>query len=459
MSEENELVLRSMNPHSDECEYAVIGSMLSLPVIINDVQSLVSDEDFFNPIARIIFNVMVNMNANKYPIDSVSLVEALERKGSMAYVGGAASIAKLMANYYSFPHVKQHCMKLLEYTKRRKINVILLQSYDDMALKKQSDDIIDGMRNKLNLIDIDYEDSDIAQTIFDATLKETERLGDVQHKGYSGIPTGFQSIDDFIIGFEPTWYCVWGARPSMGKTTLAINMALSIVKRGIPVAFFSLEMAACELALKYISIRTRMDSGALRKGSNPPNKWPKIQSVLDECQDYPLYINDTPGLTIERMRKIIISYIKQYKVRVIWIDHMSLISTKERFKSEHNKFTYISHFIKNMAKELKITINVIHQLNRSVESRNNKRPALSDLRESGTVEEDCDFCGMLYRDEYYNPDTADKGITEIIINKFRFGRTGVAKLFFRKEHGEFVSLETHRAVMGATSYVERSAVD
>jgi replicative DNA helicase len=271
---------------------------------------------------------------------------------------------------------------------------------------------------------------------FDRLEKLHEHNSDV-----TGIPTGFKDLDKMTSGFQDSDLIIIAARPSMGKTALALNVGQYVaVEEDVPVAIFSLEMAKAQLVQRMLCSEAQVDSHRLRTGNLRENDWQRLSQAASDLGEADIFIDDTPGITAMEMRAKARRIKAEHGLGLILIDYLQLMQSSGRSESRQQEVSQLSRSLKGLARELDVPVVSLSQLSRAVEQRNDKRPRLSDLRASGSIEQDADLVAFIYRDEYYNPDTEKQGITEIIVGKQRNGPVGTVELAFQKEYTRFVDL-------------------
>jgi len=434
-------------PHDLEAETAVLASMLFDREAIAAAYETVSAPDFYSPANAAVYETMVELFSVGVPVDVVTLSDKLAEKGLLEQIGGRDMVIRLAGQYYTSANIKQHAQIVAEKS-------ILRQ------LIRASQEILSSGYDARESLDALLEHAE--KRIFDISQRNTSRdfvaMGEVmvealarldqlfQTQGaITGVPTGFIDFDRKTAGLQPADLILIGARPSMGKTAFLLNLAQNAaIKEGIPTAIFSLEMSAAQLGIRMLSAQARVDSGRLRTGRLEGDDWDKVSAALPELSAAPLYIEDTPGISITDMRAKCRRLKMEKGLGLVIVDYLQLMSSAAgaRTESRQEEVSGISRALKGMAKELNIPVVVAAQLSRAVETRSTKdrRPLLSDLRESGAIEQDADIVAFLYRDVYYNPDTIDQNKAEVIIAKQRNGPTGTVELTFL---GQYTKFENH----------------
>ncbi len=435
-------------PHSTEAESSVLGGLLLDNGAWDRVGDLLKDSDFYRYEHRLVFSaVAVLVNASK-PADVVTVFEQLQSLGKAEEVGGLAYLNSLAQYVPSASNIRRYA----EIVRERSILRKLVSASDEIATSafnpqgKPVAKILDEAEQKI--FNIGEEGSRMKQGFQSMEALVVQLVDRVQEMAdnpndITGVPTGFYDLDRMTAGFQPGDMVVLAARPSMGKTALAINIAEHVaLNEGLPVAVFSMEMGASQLAVRIVGSIGRIDQGHLRTGKLTAEEWPRLTEAIEKLRHVSLHIDETAGLTPSELRANARRLARQCgKLGLIVVDYLQLMSGSSN--SDENRATElgeISRGLKMLAKELQCPLIALSQLNRSVETRTDKRPMMSDLRESGAIEQDADVIMFIYRDDYYNKDSKEPGVAEIIIGKQRNGPTGTVKLTFLKHLTRFESL-------------------
>jgi replicative DNA helicase len=444
-------------PHSIEAESSVLGGLLLDNGAWDRVGDLLTDSDFYRYEHRLIYAVVgALVNATK-PADVITVYEQLQAQGKADEVGGLAYLNSLAQYVPSASNIRRYA----EIVRERSILRKLVAASDEIATQafntqgKPVDKILDEAEQKI--FNIGEEGSRMKQGFQSMDSLVVELLDRVQEMSenpndITGVPTGFYDLDRKTSGFQAGDLIVLAARPSMGKTALAINIAEHVaLNEGLPVAVFSMEMSASQLAIRIVGSIGRIDQMRLRTGKLKDEEWPKLTEAIERLRTVSLHIDETPGLTVSELRANARRLARQCggKLGLIVVDYLQLMSVSTSM-SEENRATAIgeiSRGLKGLAKELGCPVVALSQLSRGVESRNDKRPMMSDLRESGAIEQDADVVMFIYRDEYYNKmdgptPSKEPGVAEVILSKQRNGPTGTVKLTFVKELTRFESMAT-----------------
>ena len=429
-------------PHSTDAEEAVLGAMLLDREAVGKVLEILDPECFYHERHISIFKVMLAMFERGVTIDLVTLSNDLQREGTLERVGGMRTLTDLSVRTVSAANVEHHARIVLErYLKRQLIQVaseIISDSFDETT------DALDEVdRAEQRIFEVAERRtrrsySDMKKLTKDAVERIME-LASGSGDGVTGVPTGFSKLDELLSGFQPSDLIILAARPSMGKTALALNMAeYAAVKTKKAVAVFSMEMSASQLAFRLISSLGRVNAQNLRTGRLEDEDWSRVTHAITLLAEAKIFIDDTPALSPTELRSRARRLAREHSgLGLIVIDYLQLMQVPGNKETRATEIAEISRSLKALAKELHVPVIALSQLNRSLEQRTDKRPVMSDLRESGGIEQDADLVLMIYRDEYYNQDSPDKGLAEIIITKQRNGPTGTIKLAFQGQYTRF----------------------
>ena len=431
-------------PHSYEAEESVLGGILIDNFTINSAMEILKPEDFYKRAHSEIFKAMVALTDRGEPIDAVALSEELKKTNILDECGGLEMISRLASSVPSAANVIYYANMVKSLSIRRtaihEASEVINNAYDT---EKNLDEFIDETEQRiLSISDEKTEKSfthigDIAQD----ALQLVERLYD-KKKSVTGVSSGFSKLDDITAGFQKASLFILAARPGVGKTALALTFAQNVALREeLAVGIFSLEMSKEELFMRMLSSEARVSNSKLKTGKFPESDFPKIVEAASRLTDAPIYIDDTGGLTITELKAKARRLAREKKLGLIIVDYLQLMRSPTYKYSREQEIADISRSLKGLAKELNIPIIALSQLNRSVEGRDEKRPRIADLRESGAIEQDADIIAFIYRDEMYNPDTKDKGIAEIILGKHRAGPTGTVRVAFSGEYTRFDQLD------------------
>ena len=436
-------------PHSIEAESSVLGGLLLDNNAWDRVADLLAEGDFYRHEHRLIFTAIANhINASK-PADVITVYEKLQSQGKGEEIGGLAYLNSLAQYVPSASNIRRYA----EIVRERGILRKLVTASDEIATNafntqgRPVDKILDEAEQKI--FNIGEEGSRMKQgfqamdTLVVDLLDRVQEMAD-NPNDITGVPTGFIDLDRMTSGLQAGDMVVLAARPSMGKTALAVNIAEHVaLHEGLPVAIFSMEMGAAQLAVRVVGSIARIDQGHLRTGKLSDDEWPRLTEAIEKLRNVSLHIDETPGLTPTELRANARRLARQCgKLGLIVVDYLQLMSGSAGSQGENRatELGEISRGLKMLAKELQCPVIALSQLNRSVETRTDKRPMMSDLRESGAIEQDADIIMFIYRDDYYNKDSKEPNVAEVIIGKQRNGPSGTVKLYFQKSQTRFESL-------------------
>ncbi|PZQ66250.1 MAG: replicative DNA helicase [Variovorax paradoxus] len=448
-SGDREVAQLRIPPHSLEAESSVLGGLLLDNGAWDRVGDLLVDGDFYRHEHKLIYAAIGGLiNANK-PADVITVYEQLQNLGKAEEVGGLQYLNSLAQYVPSASNIRRYG----EIVRERSILRKLISASDEIATNafntqgKAVDKILDEAEQKI--FNIGEEGSRMKQGFQSMDSLVVELLDRVTEMAdnpndITGVPTGFYDFDKMTSGMQAGDMIVLAARPSMGKTSLAINIAEHVaLNEGLPVAVFSMEMGAAQLAVRIVGSIGRIDQGHLRTGKLTDEEWPRLTEAIEKLRTISLHIDETPGLTSSELRANARRLARQCgQLGLIVVDYLQLMSVSGGMADENRATAVgeISRGLKMLAKELKCPVIALSQLSRGVESRTDKRPMMSDLRESGAIEQDADVIMFIYRDDYYNKDSKEPGVAEVIIAKQRNGPTGTVKLAFLKPLTKFENL-------------------
>jgi replicative DNA helicase len=437
--------LHKLPPQNLEAEQSVLGGILLDNQSLNNVLEILGVEDFYSEAHRKIFAAIVELYDKNEPIDIITLSNILKSKNQIDQAGGISYLSSLADNVPSAANIAHYAKIVKEKSILRRLigtaTEILNKSYNagsdiDSVLDEAEHAIFEISENKIRPAFSPFKDliKDSVKTI--EMLYERKEL-------VTGVPTGFEKIDDKTSGFQKSDLIIIAGRPSMGKTAFALNIAqYAALEAGIPVAVFSLEMSKEQLALRMLSSESRVDSQRIRRGFLGEADWPKLINAAGKLSEAPIYIDDTPAITVLEMKAKARRLKSEVDLGLIILDYLQLMRSGGYKESREQEISEISRSLKTLAKELRVPVIALSQLNRQVENRSDKRPQMADLRDSGAIEQDADLIAFIYRDEVYNKseENIEKGFAEIIIGKQRNGPTGMVKLLFQEQFTRFENL-------------------
>jgi replicative DNA helicase len=437
-------------PHASELEEAVLGALLLDQKVQSEIIDFLHPEMFYTDAHQRIYRAIREIFATTDPIDMLTVVNALKKTGELEMVGGAYYIAQLTRRVGSAANIEYHARIILQkYIQRKLIEIsaeISTEAFEDSA---DVFDLLDRAEQKLFSIsenNLRREHADMTSLVKDA-LDNIEKASR-QDGTYQGVPSGFAEVDRVTAGWQKSDLIVLAARPGMGKTAFVLSMARNIsVDYKRPVAIFSLEMTGVQLVTRLIASESQLSADKLKKGDLRDHEWQQLHSRITNLMDAPLYIDDTPALSIFELRAKARRMKQQHKIQLIIIDYIQLMQAGNDKGNREQEISNISRSMKSLAKELNVPIIALSQLNRSVETRGGvKKPLLSDLRESGAIEQDADMVAFIYRPEYYKLDqfedqTPAEGMAELIIAKHRNGALAEVKLRFIARFAQFADYD------------------
>ena len=439
-------------PQSIEAEQSVLGGLMIDNTTWDKVADVVTADDFYRRDHRLIFNAIARLAEQGIPYDVVTLSEWLSKHNELDAAGGVAYLGTLAKNTPSAANIRAYADIVRERSVMRQL-IRVGTAIGNSAYRSEgrtSEELVDNAERMV--FEIAEKGARAGRGfvgIKDLLVKAVDRIDTMfqQDQPYTGVPTGFADFDDMTSGLQPSDLVIVAGRPSMGKTTFAMNLAENAaIKHKVPVAVFSMEMPGEQLAMRMMSSLGRIDQHRVRTGKLEDDDWPRLTSAVGILAEAPLYIDDTPGLSPTELQARARRLKREHGLGMIVIDYLQLMQVPGHKENRATEISEISRGLKNLAKELSVPVIALSQLNRSLEQRPNKRPVMSDLRESGAIEQDADVIVFIYRDEVYNEDSADKGTAEIIIGKQRNGPIGTVRLTFLGQYTRFENYihEMHR---------------
>lgn len=431
-------------PHSPEAEQSVLGAVfLNKEALYKAVELLVPD-DFYLPPHRMIFAAMSDMYEEDRPVDLVTLTTELQDRKQLDEAGGVTYLTKIAQGVPTAANVEHYAKIVKEKALRRELAILGTQLTSQSV---QAEDVTALMAKiQQQLFDLEQRKSVASgfRSIREVVRDSYERIETAsQNKGrVTGVPSGYPDLDKMTAGFQRGDLIILAARPSVGKTAFALNVAQNVaVNAGETVAIFSLEMSASQLVQRMICAEGHIDASRIRTGWLEEDDWQKITMSIGTLSKVPIFIDDTPGISTADIRAKCRRLKQEHGLGLIVIDYLQLI--RGRGGNREEEVSGISRALKGIARELNVPVIALSQLSRRVEQRQDKRPMMSDIRESGSIEQDADLVMFLYRDDYYDKQTENRNVVEVIIGKQRNGPTGTVELAFLKEYNKFLSL-SHR---------------
>ncbi len=429
-------------PHNLEAEESLLGAMLLSRDATAVAIERCSVADFYRPSHGHVFAAIVSLYGRGEPADAVSVAEELRRAGVLEEVGGTAALVSLQANTPAISSAARYARIVEENALlRRLIGVAQEIAEIGYGLPEDVTEAVD--RAETLVFDVaQRRTTDSVAPLQDLLSRSLDRLEELygRDESITGVPTGYQDLDEMLAGLQPSNLVVVGARPSMGKTAFALGMAAHAATQATPVLFFSLEMSHLEIAQRVLCAEARVDATRMRNGRLVENDWSKISHAIGRLGNAPLFIDDNPNVTVMDIR----AKARRMKAReglgLVVVDYLQLMTGRNSAENRQVEISEISRGLKILARELAIPVVALSQLSRGLESRSDKRPMLADLRESGAIEQDADVVMFIYRDEVYNHESGDQGTAEILVAKHRNGPTGSVQLAFVGHYARFANM-------------------
>ncbi len=434
-------------PHDIEIEKSLLGSILIDPESFVKIADKINEDDFFEVNHQKIYQAINYLYEKHQAIDTLTLANVLKNNKSLDLVGGPSYLADLTNYVPSAAHIDEYASIVAQKAFRRR----LIKVSDEISEisnneTQELNDLIEEAESKIFNISQNQINQNLVslETILAESFDRLDELHKDKNK-IRGVPTGYKDLDNKLAGFQKSDLIILAARPSMGKTALALNLANNIAKKNKkPVLVFSLEMSKEQLVDRILAMESGVSAWDLRTGNLSDDDFEKIGNAMGVLSETPIFIDDSPGITISELRTKARREAHKNELSLIIVDYLQLMSGGHRFSNDGNRvqeISEISRSLKIIARELNVPILALSQLSRSVESRSPQIPQLADLRESGSIEQDADVVTFIYREDYYNPETNRKNITDILIRKHRNGPTGKVELYFDNEKQKFRSID------------------
>lgn len=435
-------------PQNLDAEASLLGALLIDSDAIVKIADDIRTSDFYDPRHERIYEAVLQLYEKHLPIDVLTLSDQLKNTGFLEFAGGGAYLTELTNFVPTAAHVEQYANIVAQKGMRRR----LIKASQDIAELSHDEsqtmrELIEEAESRLFEVSQQHVKQDVAslETILGESFDRLDELHKDKGK-MRGIPTGYKDLDNILAGLQRSDLIILAARPSIGKTALALNIAHNVaLKANEAVLMFSLEMSKEQLVDRLLAMESGVDAWALRTGNLSDSDFEKIGQAMGSLSEAQMYIDDTPSITVSELRTKARREAHHRPLGLIIVDYLQLMSGGNRYTSEGNRVQEISEIsrgLKGIARELNVPLMALSQLSRSVESRSPQIPQLSDLRESGSIEQDADVVAFIYREDYYNPETDRKNVTDIFIKKHRNGPTGGLELYFDKDKQRFRSLET-----------------
>ncbi len=440
-----EKVLGRNLPFSVDAERAVLGSLLLQDSYLDIIMELLIPQDFYTSVHRIIFEAMASIARQKDRLDIITLQDELEKMGQLQLIGGTVYLLSLQEDIPAIGLIEQHARIIKEKAVLRELIHSATQIITNCYA--QNDKEIEGVLDEAERIIFQISQKRAQQSFVQLNIwlqKTFQHLSTIQshEKGITGIASGFKKLDELTSGFQKSDFIVLAGRPAMGKTALALSFLRHAALHDECVGFFSLEMSAEQLTLRLLAAETGIHHQKIRNANISSEEWVELTHVAAQFGSMKIFIDDTPMQTIMDIRAKARKLAIEHKLSFLVIDYLQLLHGHRQYENRHQEVSEISRSLKALAKELNIPVVALSQLSRAVDSRVDKRPILSDLRESGAIEQDADLIMFLYRDVVYHPDTENPAMAELIIGKQRNGPTGTSYLHFQSNLTLFQDAES-----------------
>src|SRR3989344_2639313 len=444
----NGTITDKLPPQNLEAEKSLIGSILLDKESINRVADMIEPDDFYNRAHQMIFEAIIKLYQNREPIDLLSLSDVLAANGHLEIIGGIGYLTSLVNSVPTSAHIV-HYAQIVE--RKKTLRDLIDSAHGIIGLGYQEDEDVEGLLDQAEQRLFSVSQRSVQQNFLgiDKSLHEAFDRLDRLHKGdgaLRGVPTGFVDLDSKLAGLQKSNLVILAARPSMGKTSLALDIVREVGKI-MPVGFFTIEMSREEVTDRLIAAEAGVSLWKMRTGrlssEGEQNDFEKIAVALDSLAKTKIFIEDSPSPTVMQMRAMARRLQAEHGLGLIVVDYLQLINATKNYDSMVHQISEISRNLKALARELNIPVLALSQLNRAVENRPDQRPRLADLRESGAIEQDADVVLFIYREDKVKPDSDKKNVAEILISKHRNGPTGEVELFFDEDHVSFKNLARH----------------
>ena len=435
-----------MPPHSIDAEQAVLGGLMLDPYALEKILDLLSYTDFYRRDHQLIFKAISELSEKSRPYDAVTLGDWFESHALADQVGGTPYLVELAQTTPSAANIRAYAEIVRDKSVLRSLIEVGTQIAEDGFApgNRETPDLLAEAEQRVFKIADQNRSGRKDMVSLKEAMKEAFELLQVRYETQgtvTGLPTGFTDFDEMTAGLQPSDLIVLAARPAMGKTTLALNMAeYAALKSKKAVVIFSMEMSASQLAFRLISSIGRINAGRLKTGQLEDEDWSRVTMAMKMLSESKIFIDDEPALSPAKLLSKARRLKREHDLGLVVVDYLQLMQVPGNSENRATEISEISRSLKALAKELNLPVIALSQLNRGLESRTDKRPVMSDLRESGAIEQDADIILFIYRDEYYHKDSTDKGLAEVIISKHRNGATGTVKLKFFGEYTRFDNL-------------------
>jgi replicative DNA helicase len=433
-------------PHSIDAEQAVLGGLMLDPYALEKILDLLSYTDFYRRDHQLIFKAISELSEKSKPYDAVTLGDWFEAHALADQVGGTPYLVELAQTTPSAANIRAYAEIVRDKSVLRSLIEVGTQIAEDGFApgSRETPDLLAEAEQRVFKIADQNRTGRKDMVSLKEAMKEAFEILQVRYESQgtvTGLPTGFTDFDEMTAGLQPSDLIVLAARPAMGKTTLALNMAeYAALKSKKAVVVFSMEMSASQLAFRLISSIGRINAGRLKTGQLEDEDWSRVTMAMKMLSESKIFIDDEPALSPAKLLSKARRLKREHDLGLVVVDYLQLMQVPGNSENRATEISEISRSLKALAKELHVPVIALSQLNRGLESRTDKRPVMSDLRESGAIEQDADIILFIYRDDYYNKDSNDKGLAEVIISKHRNGATGTVKLKFFGEYTRFDNL-------------------
>jgi len=430
-------------PHNLDAEESLLGAMLLSKDAIASAVEICGSDDFYKPAHGHVFEAVTSLYSNGEPADPVTVADELRRAGLLEAVGGPAILVTLQANTPATSNAARYARIVEEHALLRRL-IGVAGEIAELGYEVPEDVAATVDRAESLVFEVAQRRVvDSLAPIRELLEKSLDRLEALFDRGetITGVPTGYTDLDEQLAGLQPSNLVIVGARPAAGKTSFALGMASqAAIESRVPVLLFSLEMSHLEITQRLLCAEARVDATRMRNGRLVESDWPKISHAIGRLGEAPIFVDDNPNLTVMDIRAKARRLKSRERLGLVIVDYLQLMSGRSSAENRQVEVSEISRGLKILARELNVPVVALSQLSRNLEMRSDKRPVLADLRESGSLEQDADVVLFIYRDELYNPDSADRGTAEIIVSKHRNGPTGSCRLAFLDHYTRFANM-------------------
>lgn len=439
----------SLPPQDLAAERSVLGACLLDQTALVVAGEWLRAEDFYRSVHQQIFRAMQAVSARGEALDHLTVADELGRRGDLEQIGGVSAVAELLLEVATAVNIRSHAKVVADKSLLRQIRQIAVEvEAEAMSGALTGEEVLHAAEQRLYRLAQGTSPGALRalSSVVDESIEHLERLQAAGSRtAITGVPSGISALDRLTAGWQPTDMVVIAARPSMGKTSLALGMARhAALHAGVSVAMFSLEMSARQLGNRLIAMQARLDGHASRTGSLGIEEWRQVLAAGERLREAPLWIDDSGTLTLAQLRSRARRLKSERSLDLLIVDYIQLLTGRPSAESRQQEMAELSRGLKQLAKELEVPVLVLSQLNRACESRADKRPLLADLRESGAIEQDADVVLFLYRDEVYDRESPDRGFAELLVRKHRNGPIGDVRLIFHEAQAQFVDLNDAR---------------